>query len=495
MKDGESVDEFSGKLSGMMSKYRNLVATLEDGILVRKLLDAVPEKFIQLVASIEQTTDVDDMSFEEVVGRLKAYEDRLRLKQGNTTGENTLMFSKPDSQGSQRSTSRGNSHGGRGRECEEGKKPNEAANLTQAQEKEPALYLTVLGEETLMMVILNENHLIPGQDEIKIRGSKDTWYLDNGASNHMTGIKESFSELDEGVIGWVRFGDRLKVQIKGKGVIVVESKNGEQLVIPNVYFVPALNNNILSLGQMTEDGYDVRLHRDYLRMYDEQGRIFMKVQLSANMMYKIALTISKPVCFVSVFEEEAWVGIKRQLTAPYTPQQNGVVDHSNRTILRMTRSLLKTMKVPDVFWGEAVRHSVYLLNRITTKAVSNKTPYECWKGNKPTLNHLKVFGCVAHVKKLSNQLTKLSDRSVPMVYFGIENGTKAYRLYNPILKKVVVARDVVFNEKRCWERGEIQNMESNSRPGWTEVQINGALGVWAETTKSQCWAGQHYDTI
>ncbi|XP_076952260.1 uncharacterized protein LOC143625932 [Bidens hawaiensis] len=113
MKGDESVDEFSGKLSGMMSKYNSLEATLEDGILVRKLLDSVPEKFIQLVASIEQTTDVDGMPFEEVVGRLKAYEDRLRLKKGNTTGENTLMFSKTDSQGSQRSTSRGNSHGGR----------------------------------------------------------------------------------------------------------------------------------------------------------------------------------------------------------------------------------------------------------------------------------------------------------------------------------------------------------------------------------------------
>ncbi|XP_076911757.1 uncharacterized protein LOC143569828 [Bidens hawaiensis] len=407
-----------------MSKYSSLGATLEDGILVRKLLDSVPEKFIQLVASIEQTTDVDDMPFEEAVGQLKAYEDWLRLKKGNTTGENTLMFSKTDSQGSQRSTIRGNSHGGRGRarsyasECEEGKKPNDAANLTQAQEEEPTLYLTVLGEETPMMVMLNENQVIPGQDETGIKGSRDMWYLDNGASNHMTGIKESFFELDEGVTSQLRFGDGSKVQIKRKGVIVIEGKNGDQLVIPNVYFVPALNNNILRLGQMTEDGYDVRLHRDYLRMYDEQGRLIMKnkddafewlqrfkvhVEKESPYVVKTLRTDRGGEFYSNQFNEFCQQeGIKRQLTAPYTPQQNGVVERRNRTILGMTISLLKTMNVPDVFWGEAVRHSVYLLNRITTKAVANKTPYEGWKGNKPTLNHLKVFGCVAHVKKLSN---------------------------------------------------------------------------------------------
>ncbi|KAI3742957.1 hypothetical protein L1987_60656 [Smallanthus sonchifolius] len=110
MKDSESVDEFSGKLSGMMSKYNSLGATLENGILVRKLLDSAPEKFIQLVASIEQTTDVDDMPFEEAVGRLKAYEDRLKLKQGNTTGENSLLFSKSDGHMGQRSAGKSHSY-------------------------------------------------------------------------------------------------------------------------------------------------------------------------------------------------------------------------------------------------------------------------------------------------------------------------------------------------------------------------------------------------
>lgn len=92
-------------------------------------------------------------------------------------------------------------------------------------------------------------------------------------------------------------------------------------------------------------------------------------------------------------------GIQRQTTAPYTPQQNGVVERRNRTVVEMTRSLLKSMNVPDPMWGEAVRHAVYLLNRIPTKAVRDFTPYEGLKKRKPNMQYLKIFGCLAFVKK------------------------------------------------------------------------------------------------
>lgn len=88
-------------------------------------------------------------------------------------------------------------------------------------------------------------------------------------------------------------------------------------------------------------------------------------------------------------------GIKRHLTAPYTPQQNGVVERRNRTVVAMTRSLLKERNMPEMLWGEAIRHSVYILNRSPTKAVVGETPYEAWTGAKPKLSHIRVFGCLA----------------------------------------------------------------------------------------------------
>jgi transposase InsO family protein len=95
--------------------------------------------------------------------------------------------------------------------------------------------------------------------------------------------------------------------------------------------------------------------------------------------------------------EEA--GIEHQFTAPYSPQQNGIIERRNRTVMVMACSLLKSMRVPGEFGGgEAVRHATYLLNRLPTKSMGNQTPFEAWLGKKPHLAHLRVFGCVAHEK-------------------------------------------------------------------------------------------------
>jgi hypothetical protein len=137
-------------------------------------------------------------------------------------------------------------------------------------------------------------------------------------------------------------------------------------------------------------------------------------------------------------------GIKRHFTAPYSPQQNGVVERKNRTIMEMTRSLMKSMGVPAKLWGEAVRHSIYLLNRLPTKAMGDSTPYEAWNKRKPHLGHLRVFGCTAHVRTAGPHLKKLEDRSHKMMYLGTDEGCKAHRLYDPHHNRIVVSRDVVF---------------------------------------------------
>jgi transposase InsO family protein len=108
--------------------------------------------------------------------------------------------------------------------------------------------------------------------------------------------------------------------------------------------------------------------------------------------------------FAGVCEQ---AGIKRQLTAPYTPQQNGVVEKRNRTVMEMPRTLLKSMKVRGKFWGESVRHVVYLLNRLPTKVLGDVTPYESWTRRKPSLGHLKMFGCTAHARNSAPHMKNL----------------------------------------------------------------------------------------
>jgi transposase InsO family protein len=104
-------------------------------------------------------------------------------------------------------------------------------------------------------------------------------------------------------------------------------------------------------------------------------------------------------------------GIKRQLTTAYTPQQNGVSERKNRTLLNMVRSMLTSRNVPKRFWPEALVWSTHVLNRSPTVSVKNMTPEECWSGLKPSITHFRVFGCIAHVHIPDNLRKKLDDKS------------------------------------------------------------------------------------
>ena len=106
-------------------------------------------------------------------------------------------------------------------------------------------------------------------------------------------------------------------------------------------------------------------------------------------------------------------GIVFETSAPYTPQQNGKVERSNRTIMECARTMLHASELSRNFWAEAVNTAVYLLNRVTiiNKGDEIKTAYELWTGRKPNVSHLKTFGSVAyvfdpHTSKTSNKAKK-----------------------------------------------------------------------------------------
>ncbi|GJZ46102.1 ribonuclease H-like domain, reverse transcriptase, RNA-dependent DNA polymerase [Tanacetum coccineum] len=164
-------------------------------------------------------------------------------------------------------------------------------------------------------------------------------------------------------------------------------------------------------------------------------------------------------------------GIARQLTAPYSPQQNGVVERRNRTIMSMTRCMMKATNMPQNFWAEAVRHAIHILNSVPTKALEDITPYEAIKKRKPNLENLRIFGCIAYAKVPSQHLTKLDDRSIKMVHLGSEQGSKAYRLYNPATHRICVSRDVKFKEDETWDWNEYISEHTDNEPEWTDFKI------------------------
>ncbi|KAI5316393.1 hypothetical protein L3X38_036100 [Prunus dulcis] len=144
-------------------------------------------------------------------------------------------------------------------------------------------------------------------------------------------------------------------------------------------------------------------------------------------------------------------GIRRQLTAAYTPQQNGVAERKNRTIMNMVRSMLSGKHIPKTFWPEAVNWTVHILNRSPTLAVRSKTPEEAWSGVKPSMGHFRIFGCISHVPVPDQRRIKLDNKSLKCIFFGVSDESKAYRLFDLISKKIIVSRDVVFKEDQSWD--------------------------------------------
>lgn len=126
------------------------------------------------------------------------------------------------------------------------------------------------------IVYLNERNCNPEKYESNT-DADDIWYLDNGASNHMTGDKRNFSSLDNTITGKVRFGDDSRVDIKGKGTISFVDMNGEARKMTDVYFIPDLRSNVISLGQAIESGCDIRLRGEHLTIHDQKGKLLVRV--------------------------------------------------------------------------------------------------------------------------------------------------------------------------------------------------------------------------
>ncbi|KAJ0785458.1 putative RNA-directed DNA polymerase [Helianthus annuus] len=143
-------------------------------------------------------------------------------------------------------------------------------------------------------------------------------------------------------------------------------------------------------------------------------------------------------------------GIRHQLTNSYTPQQNGVAERKNRTLMELSRSMMNVKQLPNNYWAEAIACATYILNRTVTKTRPNVTPYEAWNGRKPNVEHLKVFGSLAYAHVPKQFRGKLDEKTEKTIFVGYSEQSKGYKLYNPLTKKMIISRDVVFDESKQW---------------------------------------------
>jgi transposase InsO family protein len=123
-------------------------------------------------------------------------------------------------------------------------------------------------------------------------------------------------------------------------------------------------------------------------------------------------------------------GIKHEFSAPYTPQQNGVAERKNRTLIEMTRTMLDEYETSDRFWAEAINTTCHATNRLYLHKLVKKTPYELLTGNKPNVSYFRVFRSKCYVLQKRSKSSKFAPKVYERFLLGYDSNSRVYHVFN-----------------------------------------------------------------
>ncbi|GJT98861.1 ribonuclease H-like domain-containing protein [Tanacetum coccineum] len=181
-------------------------------------------------------------------------------------------------------------------------------------------------------------------------------------------------------------------------------------------------------------------------------------------------------------------GIKREFSVARTPQQNGVAERKNRTLIEAARTMLADSKLPTTFWAEAVNTACYVQNRVLVIKPHNKTPYELFLGRKPSLSFMRPFGCPVSILNTIDPLGKFNRKADEGFFIGYSTNSKAFRVFNNRTRIVKGNLHVQFSENTSNIAGSGPNWifdidaltkSINYKPVVTGNQSNGNAGTKA----------------
>ncbi|GJV84813.1 retrovirus-related pol polyprotein from transposon TNT 1-94 [Tanacetum coccineum] len=344
---------------------------------------------------------------------------------------------------------------------------------------------------------------IPGSVCLRTCLEPDEWIKDSGCSKHMTGNKSLFSTYKAYDGGNVVFGSNLKGKIKAKcQVLFMEEgseiiKNGKIIgneIRKNGLYVMKLGNKSqdkLCLATVVDNStlWHRRLGHANMRLiqslsskelvrnlpklkYDKHFCDACKIGKQAQSKNMVSTNRCLELLHMDLFVPSVIKsyggnlytlvvlddysstigaycdaqGITHNFSAPRTPQSNGVVERKNRTLQEMSRTMLNEQSIPQKFWCNAVDTSTYILNRILIRPILGKTPYEIFRGRKPSLEYFKVFGSKCFILNTKDYLTKFDPKSYEGVFLGYSQNSKAYVVLNKHSMKVEESLNVTFDE-------------------------------------------------
>jgi len=153
-------------------------------------------------------------------------------------------------------------------------------------------------------------------------------------------------------------------------------------------------------------------------------------------------------------------GIEKQYTVRNRPQQNGVAERANRTLAERITAMLDESGLSKRYWVECLAALIHVLNRCPTSSLPEDiTPFEIWYKQKPDIDHLRVWGCVAYVHVQKDKRSSLGSHMEKCIFIGYPEGFKGWKFYNPQTKKVIISERADFDERYTYDGAPLQTKD------------------------------------
>lgn len=291
MKTGESVTDYFARVMVVANDMRNYGDDMQDVKIVEKTLRTLTENFNYIVCSIEESKDIDNLSVDALQSSLLVHEQKLRRPSNG--GDDQVLKDAFDDRGG-RGRGRMNQGRGRGRGGGGGRAFNNKAmiecfkchRLGHFQYECPSWDGKVNYAE-----VDEERDVVLLKGFIEAERKYEAWFLDSGCSNHMCGNKAWFSILDEDFRHSVKLGNNSQLQVMGKGDVSLQMEGGTHS-ISDVYFVPDLRSNLLSIGQLLERGCEVLIKHGVFKLFHPRVGLVLQSPMTANKLFRVMAAVN-----------------------------------------------------------------------------------------------------------------------------------------------------------------------------------------------------------
>ncbi|KAJ9564699.1 hypothetical protein OSB04_000665 [Centaurea solstitialis] len=293
--------------------------------------------------------------------------------------------------------------------------------------------------------------------------SYESWVIDTGSGNHICNHLQGFTRRktlrkDRSNL---RVGEGTPLIAEAVGSYSLSLPSGLVLELDNCYYIPNMIKNVLSFDLLVDQdvcgpfshvargGY--RYFITFTDDFSRYGYVYLMRHKSESFerfkefQNEVQNQLDKRIKFLRSDRGGEYLSDEFDNHLMECGIMNGVSERRNRTLLDMVRTMMCHSTLPMSFWGHALETAAHILNRVPTKSVE-KTPYELWKGKKPNISFLKIWGCEVYIKRPTSE--KLRPKSDKCFFVGYPKTTVGYYFYNPEENKVFVARNGKFLEEK-----------------------------------------------